>query len=83
MKIASDEQRELIRALALEVITDSALSDVDALKIVNKSLEVYENILNREELSITEQHGVIVAVLSQMLLENISLRNSLDCQNKG
>ena len=83
MKIASDEQRELIRALALEVITDSALSDVDALKIVNKSLEVYENILNREELSITEQHGVIVAFLSQMLLENISLRNSLDCQNKG
>ena len=84
MKIASDEQRELIREVATEVIKkEYDLDSNDLNTIVSKSLSIYESILNQEDLSVTEQHGVIVAVLTRMILENKFLKISLDCQNKG
>lgn len=84
MKV-SESQHEIIKTLVYDIIANDPINyhgvsiDPDVLIEMgtNGALEFYSNIMDNEELTLTELHAVIVAVIARLVAENIVLNTKI------
>lgn len=89
MKV-SDSQKEIIKTLVYDIITSDPINyhgvalDPDyAIDVaINGALDFYSNVMDNDELTVTELHAVIIACIAKLVTESIILNTKIQILEK-